>query len=176
MLHGLPDGVSRHGVRVSDSVWERFWEALGSGLSPAAAATVAGVSGNTGRKWARNAGYQTNREHYDTRYSPHLKEVFWEAMRSGTTPAQAAVAAGVSEHSARRWGAVVGPAALDDLSGAAARGNQLWVSGSDNPRRCGGRPGASQAAQAGNQPSAARRGCATLAAATQPRPDRGPAA
>jgi IS30 family transposase len=43
-------------VRVSDSVWERFWEALGSGLSPTAAATVAGVSGNTGRKWARNAG------------------------------------------------------------------------------------------------------------------------
>ncbi|KAA8966872.1 hypothetical protein [Mycobacterium sp.] len=46
------------------SVRERFWEALGSGLSPTAAATVAGVSGNTGRKWARNAGYQTKPEHY----------------------------------------------------------------------------------------------------------------
>ena len=82
---------------------EEFWRAVRSGLSPTAAATVAGVSGATGRKWAKAAGYQTNSKHYGIRYSQQVRKTFWEALRSGLTPTQAAVCAGVSEHCARRW-------------------------------------------------------------------------
>lgn len=89
--------------RVSDSVREKFWEALESGLSPTAAATVSGVSGATGRQWARNAGYQTDPKHFGTRYSQQVKDAFWAEVRAGATPTQAAVTAGVSEHTARRW-------------------------------------------------------------------------
>jgi len=89
--------------RVPDFVWERFWESLGSGLSPTAAATVAGVSGATGRQWARSAGYQTKTKHYGLRYSQQVKDAFWGALRGGATPRQAAVNAGVSEHTCRRW-------------------------------------------------------------------------
>jgi IS30 family transposase len=64
---------------------------------------VAGVAGATGRKWAKNAGYQTNVKHYGARYSQQVKVAFWQALRSGATPTQAAVAAGVSEQTARRW-------------------------------------------------------------------------
>jgi IS30 family transposase len=88
---------------VSESVRERFWEAVRWGLSPTAAATVAGVDGGTGRAWARAAGYQTNPKHYGMRYSQATRDAFWGALRSGVTPTQAAVAAGVSEHTARRW-------------------------------------------------------------------------
>ncbi|WP_293348701.1 IS30 family transposase [Mycobacterium sp.] len=84
-------------------VREKFWEALRSGLSPTAAATVVGVAGPTGRKWARAAGYQTNPKHYGTRYSAQVRDVFWAVLRSGVTPPQAAVAAGVSLHTALRW-------------------------------------------------------------------------
>ncbi|HZE15534.1 MAG TPA: IS30 family transposase, partial [Mycobacterium sp.] len=73
------------------------------GLSPTAAATVAGVSGPTGRQWANNAGYQTCAKHHGIRYSQQVKDAFWQALRAGATPTQAAVAAGVSEHTARRW-------------------------------------------------------------------------
>jgi IS30 family transposase len=72
-------------------------------LSPTAAATVAGVSGGTGRRWAQEAGYQTNPKHYGIRYSQQVKDVFWEAVYSGVRPTDAAVVAGVSEHRARRW-------------------------------------------------------------------------
>lgn len=68
---------------VAESVRERFWEAVNSGLSPTAAATVAGVHGGTGRSWARAAGYQTNPKHYGLRYSQAARERFWEAMRAG---------------------------------------------------------------------------------------------
>jgi hypothetical protein len=53
---------------VSESVRQRFWEAVNSGLSPTAAATVAGVHGATGRAWAKAAGYQINLKHYGIRY------------------------------------------------------------------------------------------------------------
>jgi transposase, IS30 family len=44
-----PTGFREQGWhRLPDSVREQFWEALGSGLSPTAAATVAGVAGATG--------------------------------------------------------------------------------------------------------------------------------
>jgi IS30 family transposase len=64
---------------------------------------VAGVSGATGRKWAKAGGYQVNPKHCGTRYSQQVKEAFWAALRSGMTPTQAAVAAGVSENAGRDW-------------------------------------------------------------------------
>ncbi len=82
---------------------ERLWEALRSGLSPTAAATVAGVAGATGRRWAKAAGYQTNLKHRGIRYSQQVKAAFWQALRSGASPTQAAVIAGVSETTARSW-------------------------------------------------------------------------
>ncbi len=110
-------------------VRERFWEALGSGLSPTAAATVAGVCGATGRKWARAAGYQTNPKHCGTRYS-QVKGAFWAALRSGMTPTQAAVVVGVSENAGREWVAQAGyvprtpfPAGLELV--APSRGSSL---------------------------------------------------
>lgn len=96
-----------HGVKldagVAALVREEFRQALRSGLSPTAAATVAGVSGATGRKWAQAGGYQTNPKHCGTRYSRQVKEMFWAAVRSGMTPTQAALLAGVSENAGRDW-------------------------------------------------------------------------
>ena len=60
---GQVSGFRGRGVRLdvglAASVREEFWEAVGSGLSPTAAATVAVVVRATGRKWAKDAGYQT---------------------------------------------------------------------------------------------------------------------
>jgi transposase, IS30 family len=99
-------GFRGHGVKLdvelATSVREEFWRAVRSGLAPTAAATVAGVSGATGRKWAKAAGYRADPKHCGTRYS-QLKEAFWAAARSGMTPTQAAVAAGVSEDAGRAW-------------------------------------------------------------------------
>ncbi|MCV6986669.1 IS30 family transposase [Mycobacterium shinjukuense] len=100
---GYQTGFRGPGDRVPDGVREKFWKALQSGLSPTAAATVAGVAGLTGRKWAKAAGYQTNPKHYGIRYSAEVRDAFWEALRTGATPTQAAVIAGVSEHTALRW-------------------------------------------------------------------------
>ncbi len=104
---GYETGFRRRGLppggRLPGSVRERFLEAVNSGLSPTAAATVAGVHGATGRAWAKAAGYHTNPKHYGIRYSQATRDVFWEAMHSGATVTEAAVAAGVSEHTARRW-------------------------------------------------------------------------
>jgi IS30 family transposase len=104
---GYQTGFRRRGLpaggRLPESVRQEFWEALRSGLSPTAAATVVGVAGATGRKWAKDAGYQTNTKHYGIRYSQATRDAFWEAVRSGASPTQAAVAVGVSEHTGRRW-------------------------------------------------------------------------
>ena len=103
---GYEIGFRRRGVplgELAESVRERFWEAVNSGLSPTAAATVAGVDGATGRGWARAAGYRSNPQHHGLRYSQATRDAFWEALRSGMTPTQGAIAAGVSEHTARRW-------------------------------------------------------------------------
>ena len=89
--------------RLPESVRERFWEAVNSGLSPTAAATVAGVHGATGRAWAKAAGYQTNPKHRGLRYSQAIRDRFWEAMYSGATVTQAAVIAGMSEVTAQYW-------------------------------------------------------------------------
>lgn len=101
---GYETGFRRPGWdQLPESVRGRFWEAVGSGMPPTAAATVAGVSGATGRRWAKQAGYQTNTKHYGIRYSQQVKHTFWEAVRSGMRPTDAAVVAGVSEHRGRRW-------------------------------------------------------------------------
>jgi len=100
-------GFRGHGVKldveVAASVREAFWTALRSGQSPTAAATVAGVSGATGRRWAKAGGYQRNPQHCGTRYVGQVREVFWAAVGAGMSPAQAAVVAGVSENAGREW-------------------------------------------------------------------------
>jgi len=90
-------------VEVVAAVREEFGKALASGLSPTAAATVVGVSGATGRRWAKAGGYQTNPKHFGQRYSPQVRKAFWEALRSGLIATQAALIAGVSEAATRRW-------------------------------------------------------------------------
>lgn len=104
---GYETGFRGHGVHLDAEsaalVREEFRRALRSGLSPTSAATVAEVSGATGRKWAKAAGYQANPKHHGTRYSQAARDAFWETLRLGMTPTQAAVAAGVSETAARRW-------------------------------------------------------------------------
>jgi len=105
---GYEVGLREPNYRVPYSVREAFWEALGSGLSPTAAATVAGVSATAGQKWAKGAGYQIDSRHYGIRYSQQVRKEFWEALRSGSTPTQAAVVAGVSQAAARRWVAQAG--------------------------------------------------------------------
>jgi IS30 family transposase len=101
---GSETGFRRPGCsRLAESVREEFWLAVRSGLSPTAAATVAGVHSSTGRKWAQDAGYVTNTKHRGTRYSQAVRDAFWESVRAGVSPAQAAQAAGVSENAARQW-------------------------------------------------------------------------
>ena len=88
---------------VPESAHEELLAALKSGLSPAAAATVAGVSPATGYKWARAAGWKAGGGHTGIRYSAMVREAFWAAMRSGSSIALAARIAGVSEMSAIIW-------------------------------------------------------------------------
>jgi transposase, IS30 family len=97
-------GFRKHGSKeVPESAHEDVLTAVRSGLSPAAAATVAGVSATTGYKWARAAGWKAGGGHTGIRYSAVVREVFWAAMRSGYSTAQAARIAGVSEMSAVIW-------------------------------------------------------------------------
>jgi transposase, IS30 family len=97
-------GFRKHGSKeVPESAHEDVLAALRSGLSPAAAATVAGVSATTGYKWARAAGWKAGGGHTGIRYSSAVREAFWAAMRSGSSTAQAARIAGVSEMSAVVW-------------------------------------------------------------------------
>ena len=89
------------GSKAPESAREEFLEALRSGLSQSAAATVAGVSHHTGWKWAKAAGIAADTKHRGTRYSAAAREAFWAAMHSGATVTQAAVSAGVSDQVAR---------------------------------------------------------------------------
>jgi transposase, IS30 family len=89
--------------QVPESAREAFLEALRSGLSQSAAATVAGVSHQTGSKWAKAAGVPANLQHRGFRYSAAVRETFWAAMHSGASPTQAAVIAGVSENMGQIW-------------------------------------------------------------------------
>lgn len=88
---------------LAESVRESFLTALGSGLSPTAAASVAGVSHTTGLRWAKFAGYQGDSRHHGVRYRPSQRKAFWEALYAGSSVAAAAVIAGVSEAAAKRW-------------------------------------------------------------------------
>jgi IS30 family transposase len=89
--------------QVPGSAREVFLEALRSGLSQSAAATVAGVSHQTGSKWARTAGVAANLGHRGIRYPAVAREAFWSALTSGASSPQAAVSAGVSEQTGRIW-------------------------------------------------------------------------
>jgi transposase, IS30 family len=80
-----------------------FLEALRSGLSQSAAATVAGVHRSTGQRWAKDVGIPANPKHCGVRFPAAVRETFWAAMHSGASPARAAVIAGVSENAAQTW-------------------------------------------------------------------------
>lgn len=96
-------GFRGQGQQAPESARLAFFEAVNSGSSWAAAATVAGVARDTGDKWARAAGYEPQTRHFGTRYSAQAREAFWAAMRAGASVTEAAVGAGVSEIAGRRW-------------------------------------------------------------------------
>lgn len=97
-------GFRKHGSKdVPESARGDFLAALSSGLSPSAAATMAGVSHTTGHKWAKAAGAAVNPKHRGIRYPAPVKEAFWAAVKAGASPAQAAVIAGVSEIAGQAW-------------------------------------------------------------------------
>jgi len=97
-------GSGEHGRKlVPESAREDFLDALRSGLSQSAAATLVGVTHTTGHKWAKAAGVAANLKHRGVRYPAAVREAFWAAMKSGASPTQAAVIAGVSENTGRIW-------------------------------------------------------------------------
>jgi hypothetical protein len=97
-------GFRKHGSKeVPEAARGVFLEALRSGLSQSAAATVAGVSHSTGSKWARAAGIQADLRHRGIRYPAAVREAFWAAMKSGSSVCEASVMAGVSENTGRIW-------------------------------------------------------------------------
>nr|WP_197503425.1 IS30 family transposase [Mycobacterium sp. E740] len=97
-------GFRKQGSKeVPESAREVFLEALRSGMSQSAAATVAEVSHQTGSKWARAAGLSADLRHRGVRYPVAVREAFWSAMRSGSSPIEAAVIAGVSENTGTNW-------------------------------------------------------------------------
>jgi IS30 family transposase len=97
-------GFRKHGSKeVPESAREVFLESLKSGLSQSAAATVAEVSHQTGSKWARAAGIPANLRHRGVRYPAAVRDAFWAAMRSGSSPSEASVIAGVSENTGQIW-------------------------------------------------------------------------
>ncbi|MFW0152187.1 IS30 family transposase [Mycobacterium sp. smrl_JER01] len=97
-------GFGGHGSNeVHESAREVFFEALRSGLSQSAAATVAGVAHQQGSKWAKAAGIPANLKHRGTRYSVAAREAFWSAMKAGSSITEAALVAGVSENAGAIW-------------------------------------------------------------------------
>ena len=97
-------GFRKHGSKdVPESARGVFLEALRSGLSQSAAATVAAVSHTTGSKWARAAGIPADLRHRGIRYPVAVREKFWAAMRSGSSVSEASVIAGVSESTGAIW-------------------------------------------------------------------------
>ena len=88
---------------VPESAREDFLEALRSGLSQSAAATVAGICHSTGHRWAKAAGVAANTKHRGIRYPAAVREAFWAAMRAGASLTQASVLAGVSEIAGQAW-------------------------------------------------------------------------
>src|SRR5260370_39741588 len=80
-----------------------FLEALRSGWSQSAAATVAGVSHSTGHRWANAEGVAADLRHRGVRYPVEAREAFWAAMTSGSAPSQASLIAGVSDNTGQIW-------------------------------------------------------------------------
>lgn len=93
----------RGSKQVPQSAREVFLQAVRSGSSWAAAATLAGVSHPTGSRWARAAGIAADSRHHGIRYSAAVRGMFWVAMQAGASMPEAAVSSGVSEQAARRW-------------------------------------------------------------------------
>ncbi|OBF24082.1 IS30 family transposase [Mycobacterium sp. ACS4331] len=91
------------GTPAPDTARQVFWESVRSGLSPTAAATVAGVSAGTGCRWAREAAHGVDPRHRGIRYGKAIRETFWTALRSGASVIDASLAAGVPEHRGRIW-------------------------------------------------------------------------
>jgi len=97
-------GFRKHGSKdVPASAREDFLEALRSGLSQSAAATVAGVSRPTGARWAKAAGVPVSFKHRGLRYSAEAREAFWSAMGAGASTTEAAVIAGVPDGTGAKW-------------------------------------------------------------------------
>lgn len=96
-------GFRPQGRHAGPECRKAFWEAVRSGLTPSAAATAAGVSLQTGHKWAKHAGHVTDKKAYGIRYPAVVKEVFWAQLRAGASVLDAAVHAGVPETTAKRW-------------------------------------------------------------------------
>lgn len=96
-------GFRKPGQQVPESVRLAFFDAVSSGLSWAAASTVAGVSRETGQAWASAAGCEPQTRHFGVRYSVEQRETFWAAMKGGASVTRSAVDAGVSEIAGRRW-------------------------------------------------------------------------
>lgn len=116
-------GPGRPGL--PESVRERFWAAVATGLSPTAAASVVGVHGATGRMWAKMAGHQGDRRHFGIRYTSVQREAFWAAINTAVAPRDAAALAGVSEAAGQRWLLQAGhvprtPPPADNVDGATA--------------------------------------------------------
>jgi transposase, IS30 family len=88
------------GGRLPSSVREAFWRAVRSGATPSGAARSVGISGVTGLRWCREAGYVSR---HVRSASPEVRELFWQQLRGGASVADAAAAAGVSEASGFRW-------------------------------------------------------------------------
>lgn len=73
------------------------------GMSQSAAATVAEVSHQTGSRWARAAGVSADPRHHGVRYSAAVRQAFWTALRSGSSPSEASAIVGVSENTGMVW-------------------------------------------------------------------------
>jgi IS30 family transposase len=96
-------GFRKQGSKAPESAREEFLKALKSGLSQSAAATVAGVSHQTGSAWAKSAGIAVDTRHRGIRYPAAVREAFWAALESGASTSQAAVIASVSEVAGQSW-------------------------------------------------------------------------
>src|SRR5260370_11355605 len=80
-----------------------FLEALRSGWSQSAAATVAGVSHSTGHRWAKAEGVAADLRHRGVRYPVEAREAVWAAVTAGSAPSQASLIAGASDNTRQIW-------------------------------------------------------------------------
>ncbi len=170
---GHPALASHHGIRYSAAVREAFWSAVSSGVSPEQAAVDVGVSHTRARIWVKQAGYVPRTPPVEvpeivTERRPRAPLTFTERCRleelleSGCPPTRAARL--LERH-------------RDTIRNEMDRGaTSSGYPGADRPRRRRGQPQTTQSTPARRATCLAGRGSARLAAAAQPRADRGPAA